>query len=74
MDGTQPDGQVLDAREIEGEPFGAIMAALDDLEDDSLTLVNGFEPTPLFDVLERRGFEYAASQRDDEWRVEIWRE
>ncbi|MDG5775309.1 DUF2249 domain-containing protein [Haloarculaceae archaeon H-GB2-1] len=68
-------GNVLDVREVDGEPFEAIMTALDDVDDESLTLVNGFEPTPLFGVLEREGFEYAASQRDDgSWSVEIWRD
>ena len=38
----------LDAREIDGEPFGDIVAALDDLPDDGrLVLVNSFEPEPL---------------------------
>lgn len=63
----------LDAREIDGEPFGDIMAALKDLpNEDSLLLINSFEPEPLYDVLEKRGFEYATTQAaSDEWYVEI---
>jgi uncharacterized protein (DUF2249 family) len=52
------DTRVLDAREIEGEAFGDIMAALADLpEDGRLVLVNSFEPEPLYWVLERRGLD-----------------
>lgn len=63
----------LDAREIAGEPFTDIMAALEDLaEDEQLVLVNSFEPEPLYDVLERRGFTYQTTRvADDEWRVTI---
>ncbi|TKX58090.1 DUF2249 domain-containing protein [Halorubrum sp. SS7] len=65
----------LDAREIDGEPFGDIMAALDGLDEgESLCLVNGFEPVPLYDVLAERGFEHeTANPADDEWHVEITR-
>ena len=63
----------LDAREIDGEPFGDIMAALDGLDgEESLCLVNGFEPEPLYDVLETRGFAYeTANPAVDEWYVKI---
>lgn len=66
-------GSRLDVREIDGEPFQDILTALDDLpEGETLTLVNSFEPEPLYDVLERRGFEYRTSQVDTEvWEVEI---
>lgn len=48
----------LDAREIDGEPFENIMAALEKLSgDESLLLINSFEPEPLYDVLEDRGYE-----------------
>jgi len=65
----------LDAREIEGNPFDDITAALAELaEAESLLLVNGFEPTPLYDVLERRGFAYETTRRTPtEWHVEITR-
>lgn len=63
----------LDAREIDGEPFSDIMAALNTLpEDGRLVLINSFEPEPLYTVLEQRGFVYETSQAaDDEWHVLI---
>lgn len=66
----------LDAREIDGEPFENIMAALEKLSgDESLLLINSFEPEPLYDVLEDRGYEYeAANPSPEEWQVEIRRE
>jgi uncharacterized protein (DUF2249 family) len=68
-DGTQE----LDVRTIDGEPFSNIIAALDDLnEDETLVLVNSFEPEPLYAVLEQRGFVYETTRAgDDEWRVSI---
>lgn len=64
---------VLDAREIDGEPFSDIMAALDDVDaGNSLLLINSFEPVPLYDVFSSRGFEYDTSQvSEDEWCIEI---
>lgn len=62
----------LDVREIDGEPFDDIMAALETLEsDETLRLVNSFEPEPLYAVLETRGFRYEATEIDDEWRIDI---
>lgn len=63
----------LDARDIDGEPFGDIMDALDDLDrGETLLLINSFEPAPLYQVLERRGFTHEAEQAsEDEWRVRI---
>jgi uncharacterized protein (DUF2249 family) len=65
--------RTLDVREIDGEPFEDIMAALDDLSDDeSLLLINSFEPVPLYDVLETRGFEHETANPEPEtWHVEI---
>jgi len=65
--------QTLDAREIEGEPFGDIMAALERLPDgETLRLINSFEPEPLYDVLAERGFTHETEQvADDEWHVDI---
>lgn len=65
----------LDVREGDEQPFDQIVAALDDLDDeDSLLLVNGFEPVPLYDVLEARGFTHEAEAvDDDEWHVRIER-
>jgi uncharacterized protein (DUF2249 family) len=63
----------LDVREIDGEPFSKIMTALDDLDNDEhLVLINSFEPEPLYNVLEQRGFLYETTcVADDEWRVSI---
>jgi len=65
----------LDVREIPGEPFGDILAAATDLDDgETLVLVNGFEPEPLYAVLTARGFAYETERiADDEWRVHITR-
>ena len=75
MSETDPDEQsrTLDAREINGEPFGAIVDALEDLpEGDTLTLVNSFEPEPLYGVLAQRGFDHETERvADDEWHVYI---
>ncbi|MFB6352852.1 MAG: DUF2249 domain-containing protein [Halobacteriales archaeon] len=66
----------LDVREIDGEPFDDIMAALDDLAaGETLRLVNSFEPEPLYSVIEARGFTYDTTRvADDEWHVAITRE
>lgn len=68
-DGTQE----LDVRTIDGEPFSDIMAALEGLdEDETLVLVNSFEPEPLYNVLEQRGYVYETTYvGNDEWRVSI---
>jgi uncharacterized protein (DUF2249 family) len=63
----------LDVREIDGEPFGEIVAALEKLpEDETLLLVNSFEPEPLYNVLEDRSFEFETDNPEpDLWHVEI---
>ena len=63
----------LDVRKTDGEPFGDIMAALEDLPiDETLLLINSFEPEPLYGVLEQRGFRYETTTPDsDVWYVEI---
>lgn len=74
MSPTDTDSdEILDARDIDGEPFGDIMAALDGLgADETLLLINSFEPVPLYNVLSDRGFEHETTQvADDEWHVEI---
>lgn len=65
--------KTLDVREIDGEPFGDIMAALEDLgRDESLLLINSFEPEPLYEVLETRGFTYTSTNPEpDCWHIEI---
>jgi len=66
--------RTLDVRPLD-EPFGRIVGALETLpEDGTLTLVNSFEPEPLYEVLEARGFDHEARQDgSEEWRVEITR-
>jgi hypothetical protein len=40
--------------------------------DRTFLLVDSFEPIPLYDVLERRGFEHETEEIDeDEWHVSI---
>ena len=74
----------LDAREIDGEPFGPITAAFSELDDDeSLLPVNSFEPVSLSDVLDERGFAHETERgfthetervAPDEWHVHVERE
>jgi len=63
----------LDVRDVDGEPFGHIMDALDDIgEGEALRLVNSFEPVPQYDVLADRGFEYDTEYvAADEWHPRI---
>jgi len=72
-DATRDPTTTLDAREIDGPPFGAIMAALEELDDgETLVVRNGFEPEPLYGVLDERGFDHERERvAADEWRVEI---
>ena len=65
----------LDVRDLEEPPFARIDTALSELgSGERLLLVNDFEPEPLYEVLERRGFSYETSRvTDDEWHVEIER-
>lgn len=65
----------LDVREIDGEPFSDIIAALEAVsEDETLVLINSFEPEPLYTVLDQRGFTYETTRvADDEWQVTIRR-
>ena len=72
-DGRGTADRRLDVRAIDGEPFSDIVAALEDLPtDESLLLVNSFEPEPLYDVLERRGFAFETHNPEpDRWHVEI---
>jgi uncharacterized protein (DUF2249 family) len=73
MRNTADDVSELDVRTIDGEPFDAIMSALDDLPDGrTLRLINSFEPEPLYAVLEQRGFVYETVRvGDGEWHVAI---
>lgn len=64
---------VLDVREIDGEPFGDIMAALSQLDrGDQLRLVSSFEPKPLYNVLSEKGFTHETTQvEEDLFHVDI---
>lgn len=71
---TDPShAQTLDVRELDEEPFPKIMDALSHLEEDeALLLINNFEPEPLYDILDQRGFTYETSQiQSDEYHVVI---
>ncbi|MFC4405928.1 DUF2249 domain-containing protein [Haloarchaeobius iranensis] len=70
---TDDATQVLDVRDADGQPFDHIDDALAALSgSERLLLVNAFEPVPLYDVLDRRGFEYETERvAPDEWHVAI---
>jgi len=73
-EGSVPDpDRRLDVREIAGEPFGPIMEELDALQrGERLLLINSFDPEPLYDVLDERGFETETTRVDDaEWHIVI---
>lgn len=77
---------ILDVREIDGPPFDDIVAALEDLPADGrLHLIAPFEPKPLYEVLETRGFTREversetsegasgdAASRETERRDDVW--
>lgn len=65
--------RTLDVRSRDAPPFPAIEAELERLESGAtLRLINDFEPSPLYDVLERRGFVYSTTNpAPDEWHVRI---
>ena len=54
-----------------GEPFPAIMAAVDQLQpQQSLRLYAPFKPIPLFGVMANKGFAYSETELDDgEWEI-----
>ena len=69
---TETADRTLDVREIDGPPFDDIMAALEALESgERLRLIAPFEPKPLYEVLEARGYTHESDQRDDVWYVYI---
>ena len=59
---TEPSPSSLDVRDIlkaGGEPFSAIMQAVDGLAPgQALKLLATFKPVPLFAVMTRRGFDH----------------
>ena len=69
----QRDVRTLDVRTVDGEPFGEIMSALAALDEgETLELINSFEPVPLYDALQARGFTHDTERvADDEWHVHI---
>ena len=58
------------------EPFEKIMAAIDQLQpDETLLLINSFEPRPLYRVMVRNGFTHWAEQTaDGDWKIYFRRE
>ena len=69
-----PQPLELDVRPVlraGGEPFGEIMAAVERLQPrQALRLFATFRPTPLFSVMQTRGFRYEARPlADGEWEV-----
>lgn len=66
--------RVFDARPIlasGGEPFGDIMAAVAELDEDEIFVLHApFDPIPLQGVLSEQGFRYVVDQLDESnWRV-----
>lgn len=75
---NKPDEVVIDARPIiasGGEPFGAIMDAVGQLQpDQSLVVLAPFDPVPLEGVLGEQGFDFAAEETaTGDWRVRFTR-
>jgi len=69
---------VLDVRPLlaaGSEPFSTIMAAVARLSPgEALELIAPFEPVPLYQVMEARGFSYSiARAQDGSWRVTFQR-
>ncbi|MFW5958475.1 MAG: DUF2249 domain-containing protein [Natronomonas sp.] len=65
--------RTLDVRPMDAPPFPAIEDELERLEPGAtLRLINDFEPSPLYDVLEQRGFVFSTTNpAPDEWHVRI---
>ncbi|WP_226482985.1 DUF2249 domain-containing protein [Natrinema amylolyticum] len=70
---TKSTDRTLDVREIDGPPFDDIVAALEDLEaEHRLRLIAPFEPEPLYEVLDDRGFTHESEEREGGvWHVLI---
>ncbi len=73
MNSVPTADRTLDAREVDGPPFQPIVDALSELgPEETLLLINSFEPEPLYDVLAERGFAYETRQEGpEEWHVVI---
>ncbi len=62
----EPPKQQLDVRTIDGPPFDTIMSTLSTLPPgERLRLIADFEPIPLYEVLEARGYQYETNQRGE---------
>ncbi|OAQ53858.1 hypothetical protein HTG_06215 [Natrinema mahii] len=72
---TESTERTLDVREIDGPPFDDIVAALEELETGQrLRLIAPFEPEPLYEVLDDRGFTHESEERESGvWYVYIER-
>lgn len=75
MAGKTVELDVRDFHKRGEEPFGAIMAAVDQLgQDDVFVLINSFEPLPLYRVMESKGFDHATERvAADHWRITFTR-
>ncbi|WP_394739084.1 DUF2249 domain-containing protein [Natronococcus roseus] len=73
--GTTTTETTLDVREIDGPPFGRISDTLDALEaSERLRLIAGFEPVPLYGMLDERGLSFETERSgENEWHVLIER-
>ncbi|APW99066.1 hypothetical protein CHINAEXTREME_15355 [Halobiforma lacisalsi AJ5] len=70
---TKSVDRTIDVREIDGPPFDDIMSAVGSLEDgERLELLAPFEPEPLYEVLDSRGYTHESDRQDEDlWRVLI---
>lgn len=70
---TESAARTLDVREIDGPPFENIVTALEALErGQRLRLIAPFEPVPLYEELDERGFAHESERREGEvWHVRI---
>ncbi|MFD1564881.1 DUF2249 domain-containing protein [Haloarchaeobius amylolyticus] len=73
---TDPTARTLDVRQIDGPPFDEIVSTLEALEpEQSLRLLAPFEPEPLYEELEARGYSHESEPRDGGiWHVRIEQE
>ena len=64
----------VDAREIDGKPCDDVHSTLDDLESgERFRLIVPFEPEPLYENVEERGWSYESTETDGFWHVLIER-
>lgn len=72
VDATGP-ARTVDVRPLEEPPFDAVVDALGDLEaGETVEVVAGVAPVPLYDALEARGWTYESVRvGPDEWHVRV---